>query len=290
VSEQEKNQKTDSGGNWSDLTQRLVSALVLAIVVLFVTWSGPLPFVLMLVFGGAIMCWEWGNLVRSGEVDELMVLHVISVFASCALAFYGEYSVALLVLIVGPAFKFVTAGDSKARDLAVSLLGVPYIGLPLISLIWLRGSSDGWQFIFYLFAVVWSVDIFAYFSGRQFGGPKLAPSISPKKTWSGFIGGVSAGMLVGVLFSWLLVGNSEALLPVGLISGLLGAFSQMGDLFESVIKRTYKVKDASNLIPGHGGLLDRVDGLLFAAALAALIAYLFDPSYPGRVLVYWVGT
>ncbi|MCP4935450.1 MAG: phosphatidate cytidylyltransferase [bacterium] len=273
-----------SQGNWSDLTQRLVSAVVLASIVLFITWSGPLPFALLLTFAGAIMCWEWANLVRSGDVDELMILHIIAVVVSAALAGLGQYSVALLVLIVGPAVKFAMAGDGKARGLAISLLGVPYIGLPLISLIWFRSDTEyGWYLIIYLFIVVWSVDIFAYFSGRRFGGPKLAPNISPKKTWSGFIGGVTAGTIAGAIFGWFL--GLHTLVFIVIVSLLLGAFSQMGDLFESVIKRKYKVKDASKLIPGHGGLLDRVDGLLFAAVLAAAITLLMSTSQLPKVLI-----
>ncbi len=273
-----------NSSNWSDLTQRLVSAIILAGIVLFITWSGPLPFALLLAFGGAIMCWEWGNLVRTGEVDELMILHIIAVLASSTLAYLGYYSVALLVLIVGPVAKFSMAGDAKARSLAVSLLGVPYIGLPMISLIWFRSDAEyGWHLIVYLFIVVWSVDIFAYFAGRRFGGPKLAPTISPKKTWSGFVGGVTAGTISGALFGWFL--GLQTLIFIVIVSFLLGAFSQMGDLFESVIKRQYKVKDASNLIPGHGGLLDRVDGLLFAAVLAAAITLMMSSSNLPKILI-----
>ena len=160
--------------------------------------------------------------------------------------------------------KFLQSRDKEAIELGTSLLGVPYIGLPVIAMIWLRSDTDyGFSLIIYLFVIVWSVDIFAYLSGRSFGGPKLAPSISPKKTWSGFIGGVCAGTLAGVLFSQYL--GNQNLLPIAIMALAIGIFSQMGDLFESVFKRHYNVKDASNLIPGHGGLFDRVDGLLFAA-------------------------
>ena len=284
MSQQPDQNNNKNAGNWSDLSQRLVSAIILAGIVLLITWSGPLPFALLLAFGGAIMCWEWGNLVRTGEVDELMILHVIAVIVSTALAYLGHYSVALLVLIVGPAAKFAMAGDAKARSLAVSLAGVPYIGLPMISLIWFRSDAEyGWYLIVYLFIVVWSVDIFAYFAGRRFGGPKLAPNISPKKTWSGFIGGVTAGTIAGALFGWFL--GLQTLIFIVIVSLLLGAFSQMGDLFESVIKRQYKVKDASNLIPGHGGLLDRVDGLLFAAVLAAAITLMMSSSNLPKILI-----
>ena len=282
----EQNQSGESGGNWSDLSQRLISALVLAALVLAITWVGSLPFALLIALGGGILCWEWAKIVRKTDFDEMLVLHVISVLISCGLVYMGYYSVALLVLLIGPAIKFVQSRDKDAIELGASLLGVPYVGLPIIAMIWLRADADyGFQLIIYLFVIVWSVDIFAYVSGRSFGGPKLAPSISPKKTWSGFIGGVSAGMVAGVLFNHYL--GNENLLPIAIMALAIGIFSQMGDLFESVFKRHYNVKDASNLIPGHGGLFDRVDGLLFAAVLAAIIALLVEPAHPGRVLLFW---
>ncbi len=227
-------------------------------------------------------------MVRGTDFDELLVLHVIAVLASCALVATGQGEVALLVLLVGPAFKFATAPDREAKNLGVSLLGVPYIGLAVIALIWLRGDVEyGFLAIIYLFVTVWTVDIFAYISGRLFGGPKFAPKISPKKTWSGFIGGVGAGTLAGVIFGAQMGGTS--LVIIGLISLLIGAISQLGDLFESAFKRHFDIKDASNLIPGHGGLFDRVDGLMFAAMIAALIALYFDPASPGKALLIWNG-
>ncbi len=282
----EQNKINSSNSNWSDLSQRLVSALILAALVLSITWVGSLPFALLIALGGGILCWEWAKIVRKTDFDEMLVVHLISVLVSCGLVFMEQYSVALLVLLIGPAIKFLQSRDKEAIELGASLLGVPYIGLPVIAMIWLRSDGEyGFQLIIFLFVIVWSVDIFAYVSGRSFGGPRLAPRISPKKTWSGFIGGVTAGMFAGVLFSKGL--GNENLAPVALMALAIGIFSQMGDLFESVFKRHYNVKDASNLIPGHGGLFDRVDGLLFAALLAALIALLVDPAHPGRVLLFW---
>ena len=277
-----------SAGNWSDLGPRLVSALVLATVVLFITWSGAMPFALLIAVGAAILCWEWAKMVRGTDFDELLVVHAIAVLVACGLVAYGQYSVALLVLLIGPAIKFAMASRSDAKNLGVSLLGVLYIGFPVIAMIWLRGDANyGFLAILYLFVTVWTVDIFAYISGRTFGGPKFAPRISPKKTWSGFIGGVGAGALAGALFGSLIGGTSPLML--GLVSLLIGAISQLGDLFESAFKRHYNIKDASNLIPGHGGLFDRVDGLMFGAVVAALIALWFDAGDPGRALLIWNG-
>ena len=286
--ESEKTTSSKASGNWSDLGPRLVSALVLATAVLFITWSGPIPFALLIAFGAAILCWEWAKMVRGTDFDELLVLHVVAVVVSCGLVALEHYSVALLVLLIGPAIKFSMASRKDAKNLGVSLLGVPYIGLSVIAMIWLRGdSSYGFLAILYLFVTVWTVDIFAYISGRTFGGPKFAPKISPKKTWSGFIGGVGAGALAGGLFGSFIGGTSPMLL--GLVALLIGAISQLGDLFESAFKRHYNVKDASNLIPGHGGLFDRVDGLMFGAVVAALIALYFDAAHPGKALLIWNG-
>lgn len=262
--------------------------MVLAAVVLFITWSGPVPFALLVALGAVILCWEWARMVRQTDFDELLVLHVIAVLVACTLVALGQGGTGIIVLLLGPAIKFATASDQMAKSLGVSLLGVPYIGLSVMALIWLRGDVEyGFAAILYLFATVWTVDIFAYISGRMFGGPKFAPRISPKKTWSGFIGGVSAGGIAGMLFGLVLGQTSPVML--GLVSLVIGAVSQLGDLFESAFKRHYNIKDASNLIPGHGGLFDRVDGLMFAALAAALIALYFDPAHAGRALLLWNG-
>ncbi len=147
-------------------------------------------------------------------------------------------------------------------------LAVPYIGLPCLAVLWLRyDAATGTALVYWLLASIWATDTGAYVVGRTVGGPKLAPRISPKKTWSGLIGGVAAAAIAGGLTAWAV----ELPRPVvfGLISGMIGAWSQVGDLSESAVKRHFGVKDSSNLIPGHGGFLDRLDGLLFAAPVAA---------------------
>ena len=148
--------------------------------------------------------------------------------------------------------------------------GAVYIAVPCIAIIWLRSDAAvGRQAIFWLFAVVWATDIGAYFAGRGIGGPKLAPRISPGKTWAGLLGGMVCAALVGAATALLLDLSRAA--PLIVISALLALVAQAGDLLESMVKRRFGVKDSGHLIPGHGGVLDRLDGLLTAApAVAAL--------------------
>jgi len=160
-----------------------------------------------------------------------------------------------------------------------------YAALPAAALVWLRGDPAlGAVAVVYLFAVAWTTDTASYAGGRLIGGPKLAPRISPRKTRSGFIVGAVTPALVGYAFALALKGTSP--LKLALVSVALALACQMGDLVESWVKRRFGAKDMSQMIPGHGGLLDRIDGLLFAAILAALIA-LRDPANPGRGLLIW---
>jgi phosphatidate cytidylyltransferase len=164
--------------------------------------------------------------------------------------------------------------------------GVYYAGFPAIALIAIRQDpAYGFHAILYIFLVVWSADTGAFFIGQLAGGPKLAPSISPNKTWSGLIGGAAAAAIAGTMFGlWL--GQTSVPMLAGL-SVALAIISQGGDLGESFIKRAFGVKHSSGLIPGHGGVLDRLDGLVFAAIGAGLVAVAEDPLNPGRALLVW---
>ena len=160
--------------------------------------------------------------------------------------------------------------------------GVLYVGLPCVALIWLRGDgAAGRGNVLFLLLVVWASDIGAYAAGRLFGGPKLAPGISPGKTWTGALGGLASAMLVGEAAAQVIAGATLG--RAAGIAACLGVAAQVGDLFESWIKRRFGVKDSGRLIPGHGGLLDRMDGVLAAAPLAAVLSVLLGP---GRFL-WW---
>lgn len=161
------------------------------------------------------------------------------------------------------------------------IAGILYISIPSGILIWLRGDvASGMITIFWLFAVVWTADIAAYISGRSIGGPKLAPRISPKKTWAGFIGGITIATLVAGSFAVYWDGSP---LLLGIWGAVVAIASQAGDLLESAIKRHFGVKDSSTLIPGHGGVLDRVDALVAGAVAIAILKYTL-----GRDVMPWL--
>ncbi len=153
-------------------------------------------------------------------------------------------------------------------------LGLGYLSITTYSLLWLRNSyENGFEIVLWILLVVWSTDIGAYFSGKSIGGPKIAPSISPKKTWAGLIGGMISAAVISYIFAEI----TELYDPLvlGVSGAVLAVVSQMGDFFESHIKRKFDAKDSSKLIPGHGGLFDRVDGLL----ACSLLVFLFHLVY-----------
>lgn len=273
-------------GTGSEIVVRSGSAVVLAAVAVLLTVSGVWPFALLLCVGGIIAAWEWGRLVRGEGFGLATACHAVVLVAVVALAAAERVDLALLAFVVG--LLAVGALRWSRADVTWSLFGVVYLVVPCVALMTMRGDpQSGWVAVLFLFTVVWCADSSAYVFGRLIGGPKLAPGISPGKTWAGFAGGICVPALLGLAWAlWL--GNTSwialALLAVG-----LSLAAQLGDLAESATKRTFRVKDASHLIPGHGGLLDRIDGLLFAAVVAGSIVALrqTDGTSPGGGLLVW---
>jgi phosphatidate cytidylyltransferase len=200
------------------LTQRILSALVLAPVALAAVWIGSWFFAALVGAGAAVAAWEWTRLC--------------------------------------------------GWSLPWTLAGIAYIGLPVVALIWLREQDQGRTTAFWLFIVVWATDIAAYAVGRVVGGWRLMPKVSPNKTWAGLVGGIAGAALAGAILGVALDSNAWLL---ALAAAALALVAQGGDLLESAIKRHFGAKDSSKLIPGHGGLLDRIDGLMTAAPAAALM-------------------
>lgn len=265
-----------------ELLLRGVSAAVLAAVALALTWWGTHAFAVLILLVSAALCWEWGRIVRGNQIDVSLVVHLLICAGAIALAAFGQAALGMLAVLVG---ALVIAALGFGGTGMMSSLGVLYVGLPAVALVWLRSDGPiGLMAVLFVFASVWATDTFAYIFGRLIGGPKLGPRISPNKTWSGLIGGTLASALVGAGFATLIErGVPLHLAGLGL---LLGLVSQMGDLSESALKRQYGVKDASHLIPGHGGFMDRVDGMIFAALAAGILALLRNPAAPATAILW----
>ncbi len=267
-----------------ELITRTASAVILATSACLVTYAGVIPFSLLMTAGGLILAWEWGRLVREQGNDLTFYAHAAATIAACGFAVSNAGWMALISLLAGAGIAALLSKDSPAR--LWSALGVLYLGLPILILIWLRADpAYGLMVIFFLFMIVWSADTAAYFTGRAIGGPKLAPSISPGKTWAGFAGGLIAPTLLAFGFAlWL--GDTSAIV-LGAIGAVLAVASQLGDLAESAIKRNFHVKDSGNILPGHGGLFDRVDGLIGAALAAGAVSATRSLLEPGKALLIW---
>jgi phosphatidate cytidylyltransferase len=242
-----------------------VGVLLIAVAVGAIAVGGMLFWAVIALVGLGMMA-EWADLVHTSPYRKrlAMLALFVPISAMCPLAWGPGFFA--LGLLVGAAFFVVII--TNRRELAAGLL---YVGLPVLGLLTLREhSSEGVVFTIWAMALVWATDIGAYFAGRFLGGPRLAPAISPAKTWTGAIGGVALATLFGIYmhYAWGL--------PLRLTLGtpLLAAVAEGGDLFESWLKRRAGVKDSGNLLPGHGGLMDRLDGLVPVAPLAALLSVL----------------
>jgi phosphatidate cytidylyltransferase len=271
--------------NLSSLTQRVLTALVLAPVALGILYFGGLPFIALLVAVALRGYHEWVCIVYRSAVKlwpvSLEYTACATLAAALLLAAFTTYQLGLVVLILGAIIVAIIGHlyiDKGPRDAPpMSFVGIFYLGLPALALLWLRQRGAvltpqaDWAPLMIVMLQVWATDIFAYFAGRAFGGPKLAPSISPKKTWSGLIGGAVASSLVtGGLAMWVDMPQAIWFFGLGFVLALV---AQAGDLFESHLKRKAGFKDSGNLLPGHGGVLDRVDGLLAAAPVFMLVCY-----------------
>lgn len=273
------------GGRWGDLPLRVASALLLAPVALACLWFGGLPWAALMALAAVGLAQEWSHLMGTRPAGAAGLALAATLLAATLLTtggatLGGQAGLALGLLALG---LVAVAALGRRSDLAA---GVPYLGLALIALAWLRAdAAAGRANVLFVLLIVWASDIGAYCVGRLLGGPKLAPRISPAKTWSGAIGGLAAAMTVGALTAALTgAGDEGSAAPLRAlpVAALLGVASQSGDLLESALKRHYGVKDSGHLIPGHGGLLDRLDGLIAAAPVAALLAALL-----GRGMVLW---
>lgn len=270
---------------------RVLSAAVLAPLVIAAVYFGGLAFYLMILLAAGISIYEWTRMVEPGCKAPVLVTAIFAVLAPVAASdpfgFHAALIAAIaLTLTVGILARY-GAGAAHAMRLA---FGVFYMNVAFITTLWLRSLENGGLFaILILFVFIWATDIMAYFSGKSIGGPKLAPKISPKKTWAGLIGGMVGSAAFGSGLTLWAMDNPEILplipgfgdMPIWCVAvtGLvLAVVGQAGDLFISLIKRHYGLKDTGNLIPGHGGILDRIDGLLLAGPVFAALVLLVEGS------------
>lgn len=264
-----------AGPKFADLWVRAASAAVLLLVALVDFWHGGVWVTGLVALASGLMIWEYRRIVLNDLKLTDRGLWAMILAAGLCVVFTGWMSIVhgFVVLAAGS----VLAAAVMRQRLRWMVPGLIYIGLGMALLVELRRDPvEGFPLVLWLVSVVIAADVGGYFAGRILGGPKLWPKVSPKKTWAGMLGGLTLAVLAGGLF--YLDGRISLPWLIGLSIGLALA-SQLGDLAESALKRHFGVKDSSAIIPGHGGLLDRFDGLL-----GALWAYGLFAVIPGTLL------
>lgn len=275
-----------SSAKWGDLGVRAASAAVLIPAVLADVWMGGIWFHLFVALIGILMAQEWVNIVHKDNPLQF-ALHAAGAMCGALLPLDIGLTGGLLAICVLTILSAAAALREAPGGPAWRFLGVPYVSLPPIALVVLRDDPTyGIASIVLVMLMVWAADTLAYFAGRIIGGPKLAPRISPKKTWAG-MGGAMAGSAIAALGVGTALGV-PSLWMLLLVAALLAVVEQGGDLFKSAMKRHYGVKDSGRLIPGHGGVIDRVDGLVAVATAAALIGALrAGIEHAGAGILIW---
>lgn len=270
---------------------RLISGTVLAIAALAAVYAGGVWFAGLVAAGMILMIREWPELCLAGGGARPLwrprprpplaaVGFVAIALIALVLLLMGRIRAAVIVAVAGaPVVALLTGGG--VRDRLLLGCGLPYIVVPAAALLWIASAPQGRLTLLWLLVVVWATDIGGYVVGKLIGGPRLAPRISPGKTWAGFIGATVLAAGAGAAFA--VVAPDTALLRLALAGAGLSLVAQGGDLLESAVKRHFAVKDSGTIIPGHGGVFDRLDGLLAAAPLlAALAATSGDPGFLWR--------
>jgi phosphatidate cytidylyltransferase len=275
-----------------NLSRRVASACVLAPIGLLTTYIGGWLFVAACAIGAAIVLWEWTVLVFRSADPRVLAPGAIALLTATLLGGESEAGAAFGVIATGAILAAGILAALPRRFPASNPVlwaagGVIYAGVGLLGPVLLRGDPQlGFAALLFLFATVWITDSFAYLAGRAIGGPLLWPNVSPNKTWAGAIGGLAGGVAAGTLVAYASAGTNPA--AAAIVALVLSIAGQAGDLFESAVKRRFGVKDASSLIPGHGGVMDRFDGFIFAALAALLIGMMrFGTAAPAQGLLVW---
>ncbi len=265
-----------------ELGKRIASGVIMAALAIGAVVLGGWSFALFWAAAALGVFWEWSAIVAGGTVAR--TIGIAALIGAALAAGAGQLAAASIVLAAGVAAAALACPPGRR---AWGGAGVVYAGAVVLAPVVLRRDpAFGLVSLLFLFAVVWTTDILGYFVGRAIGGPRLAPHISPKKTWSGACGGAIGALAAGVVVVY--VTGTAAVIAAACVALMLSMASQAGDLFESAVKRRFEVKDASHVIPGHGGLMDRLDGFIAAASVAALIGIMRGgPDAPARGLLFW---
>lgn len=256
----------------SPLSRRVLSALVLIPLAAGIVYVGGWALIILVVAASALMLHEWLTISQKTAAPVDVALLTLAVSAAVVAAYLRPFPWVFAAIAAAMALAGI-ASAVRRRGPLWPMLGALYVGVPAAAIIWLREhASEGFAYTLGLMVAVWATDIGAYFAGRALGGPKLAPRISPAKTWAGLLGGMVAAALAMTALGLLFDGG---FIPWLLLAGALTAvLAQAGDLAESALKRRFHVKDSGAIIPGHGGILDRVDGLIFVFP-AFVLAYFY---------------
>jgi phosphatidate cytidylyltransferase len=292
ISPDHRDGSAGGGGSGSNLKLRIASAAVLAPLALVCAYLGGWFFLLLCVIAGGGILWEWASLV-TGEADPRVLVPgwagmlIAAALASINLAAAAAGTIAIEGVLAALAVAALPRNEATPGPVVWAIGGVVYAGIAMLAPIMLRRDPQwGLTVLLFLFATVWITDIFAYFFGRFLRGPLLAPRISPNKTWSGAVGGLFGGVVGGVAVAY--ASGLGKLGILGVMALVLSVLAQAGDLFESAIKRHFGAKDTSGLIPGHGGLMDRLDGFIVAAFAALLIGIVRQgTATPARGFLIW---
>jgi phosphatidate cytidylyltransferase len=267
----------------SSLSQRLIVVIFLIPACVIPIYLGSWPFAILVIGGMGIAAWEYWRMFYRGGYRPSVWLIVAGAMVLCLARFLWSMetsalvlTLAILVIMAVQVFDFANGETTAAVDFNINLGGVLYLGWIGSYLISLRMMPDGFWWFLLVLPITWINDGGAYLVGRSFGRHKMAPHVSPNKSWEGYIGGIVVGIIGATLLAGLWQLRAPTITPMkGFILGaVISIVTPLGDLFESMLKRGFGIKDASNLIPGHGGILDRIDSWLWAAPLGFYLVIL----------------
>lgn len=271
-----------AGGDQRNLLMRIAAALVLAPLAIGAAYAGGWYWTVLATLGAIGLFVEWLAVTYTARNVPVMVAGVVALVLSAPFLVIGNVNAALVVLALG-----LVAVSFRATEPRIwAAAGFLYAAAAQVASVLVRlDQAKGLSALILVLLVVWATDIGGYFAGRAIGGPKLWPRVSPKKTWAGAIGGFVASLLVAIGFSASDLGKT---LPLVILAAMLSVAAQLGDLFESAIKRRFGVKDSGHIIPGHGGVMDRLDGFVAAIVLAAIFGVLRGGvDGVGHALMVW---